>query len=85
VKAATTWALKDRLLAGITSYVAPTNPAVLNDDSFTTTVGVPFSGNVLTNDQLLPPDGNPLHDTQAVLVSNPYHGVVHFHADGSFT
>src|SRR5262249_47799042 len=66
-------------------FVAPTTPAVANNDQFTVTMNMPFTGNVLTNDQLLPSDGNPLHDSQAVLVSKPYHGVVDFRPDGTFT
>src|SRR5262249_4871050 len=53
--------------------------------SFTTTVNQALTGNVLTNDQLLPPDGNPFHDSKALLISKPYHGVVQLQADGTFT
>src|SRR5262249_9405385 len=63
VPTATTVAITDRLLAGITFYVTPPHPSIPNDDFFTTTEDTPVTGNVLTNDQLLPPDGNPLHDS----------------------
>jgi N-acetylneuraminic acid mutarotase len=82
---AATVAITDRLLAGITFYVVPANPSVPNEDAFTATQNTAFTGNVLANDQLLPPDGNPLHDSRAVLISKPYHGVVQFQADGTFT
>lgn len=67
--------------ATVTVVVGPANqvPTAVSD-SLSVIADSPASGNVLTNDT--DPDGQPL---TATLISDPRHGTVDFHADGSFT
>lgn len=69
------------VLITVRDPLATNNPPVALSDNAATKVGVPVSGNVLTNDT----DPDPGQTLTASIVSNPMHGTVVLNPNGTYT